>query len=62
MAKSYNTASLSRVLFGHILNSTHDFPVQATRTELQKYRIDSALRQWTGFAVNDLISWHQLNL
>jgi hypothetical protein len=54
MAKSYNTASLSRLLFGHIMNSIHDFPVQVTRTELKKYHIDSALRQWTGLSVNDL--------
>jgi hypothetical protein len=54
MAKSYNTTSLSRLLFGHIMNSTHDFPVQVTQTELKKYHIDSALRQWTGLSINDL--------
>lgn len=54
MAKSYNTASLGRLLFGHIWSSTNDDLDQPTRIERKKYQVDSALRQWTGISANDL--------
>jgi hypothetical protein len=54
MAKSYNTTSLARLIFGHMQISTNDFQVQATKAEMKKFQTDSALRQFTGLSLDDL--------
>jgi hypothetical protein len=41
-------------MFAHIQNSTIDFQVQATKDEMKKHQIDSAVRQFTGFSLDDL--------